>query len=133
MTTFRLNLPEISLNEFNVEVCTTPYEEDEIPSPPPLLRMNCLNNYSPPFQEQMSRIYKLYPGEIYTFKQNYLLHSKEPVYNPIEIKGVFIEFHNTKVFWFMVDGELVEINYRNFSGWHTTDLEKNVTLYPLDK
>lgn len=133
MTTFRLNLPDISLNEINVDVCETPHEEGEIPSPLPLFRMNCLNNYSPPFDEQMSRIYKLYPGGFYTFKEHYLLHSREPVYNPIERNGVFIKFHTSKVFWFMIDGELFEINYRNFSGWHKTDLEKNVTLYPLSK
>ena len=129
MTTFQLNLPDASLYEFNVDVCETPYEEGELPSPPPLFRMNCLNEYSPPFEVQMSRIYKLVKGNVYTFKVCYSLHSRECVEDPEEITGVFVKFHTTKVFWFIVEGELVEVNYRNFCGWHVTDLEQNVTLY----
>jgi len=133
MTTFQLNLPENTLYEFDVDVCETPYEEDELPSPAPLFRMTCANEYSPPFEEQMTRIYKLTPGNVYTFKEKYILHSREPVKNPLELTGVFIKFHTSKVFWFMIEGELFEINYRNFSGWHETDLEKNVTLYSFKK
>jgi len=133
MTTFKLNLPEETQYDFNVDVCETPYEEDELPSPPPLFRMNCLSEYSPPLDEQMSRIYNLIPGNVYTFKERYLLHSREPVEKPVELTGVFIKFHTIKVFWFMVEGELFEINYRNFSGWHETDLEKNITLYSFNK
>ena len=118
MTSFQLSIPDLSLCEFNVDVCETPYEDHELPSPGPLFRMNCLNEYSPPFGEQMSRIYKLIPGNVYTFKQHYLLHSREPVENPVEFTGVFSKFHTNKVFWFIVDGELFEINYRNFSDWH---------------
>ena len=125
MTTFQLNLPEISLYEFNVDVCETPYEEDEIPSPPPLFRMNCLNELNPPFGEQMSRNYKLIPGNTYTFKLHYLLHSRDPEENPIEITGVFSKFHTRKVFWFIVNGELIEVNYRNFSDWHLIKNQEN--------
>ena len=133
MTTFQLNLPESSIYEFNVDVCETPYEEEEIPTPPPLFRMNCLNEYSPPFDEQMSRIYKLIPGNVYTFKVHYPLHSRDPIENPEEITGIFSKFHTNKVFWFIVNGELFEINYRNFSDWYATDLEQNVTLYSHKK
>jgi len=124
MTSFQLIHPDFTLSEFNVDVCETPYEEEEIPSPPPLLRMDCLSRYSPPFEEQMTRIYKLIPGKVYTFKQYYALHSREIEDHPLEITGTFSEFHNFKVFWFIVDGELLEVNYRNFSYWHLEDVVK---------
>jgi len=133
MATFQLNLPETSLYEFNVDVCETPYEDDDIPSPPPLFRMNCLSEYSPPLEEQMSKIYKLDKGNVYTFKVFYSLHSRDCEEFPEEITGIFVKFHTIKVFWFIVDGELIEVNYRNFCGWHVTDLEQNVTLYSRNR
>jgi len=99
----------------------TPHSEN-LPSPPPLLRQNCNRDYCPPLEQQLTKIYKLETGKVYSFKENFSLHSRKRIENPVLITGTFVSFKNINIFEFIVDGNLIEVNYRNFSNWHNPTL-----------
>jgi hypothetical protein len=118
MTQFQLTLPDDISVEFESK---TPHSEN-LPSPPPLLRQNCNREFCPPLEEQLTKIYKLETGKVYSFKENFSLHSRKRIENPVLITGTFVSFKNINIFEFIVDGNLIEVNYRNFSNWHNPTL-----------
>jgi hypothetical protein len=149
MTTFQLALPDNTEFEgkFDFEFENQTYDEnnfpsppvllrqtcwgdynshtprgENLPSPPPLLRENCLGEFYPPLEEQLSKIYKLNTGNLYGFKENFSVHSKKRIEHSVLITGTFLRYKNLKVFEFIVDGKVLEFNYRNFSRWHNPTL-----------
>jgi len=118
MTQFQLTLPDDISVEFESK---TPHS-DNLPSPPPLLRQNCNREFCPPLEQQLTKIYKLETGKVYSFKENFSLHSRKRIENPVLITGTFVSFKNINIFEFIVDGNLIEVNYRNFSNWHNPTL-----------
>jgi hypothetical protein len=118
MTQFQLTLPDNISGEFESK---TPHSEN-LPSPPPLLRQNCNREFYPPLEQQLTKIYKLETGKVYSFKENFSLHSRKRIENPVLITGTFVSFKNINIFEFIVDGNLIEVNYRNFSNWHNPTL-----------
>jgi hypothetical protein len=61
-------------------------------------------------------------GNVYSFKENYSLYSKDRIEYSVLITGTFLRYKNLKVFEFIVDGAVVEFSYRNFSQWHNPTL-----------
>jgi len=132
MTTFQLALPEFvhSYDENNLpsppvlsrQSCWDSVGSEDSLSPPLLLRQNCNNEFCPPLEQQLAKIYKLNTGNVYSFKENYSLCSKDRIEYSVLITGTFLRYKNLKVFEFIVDGAVVEFSYRNFSQWHNPTL-----------
>jgi len=132
MTSFQLAFPEFvkSYDENNIpsppalsrQSCLDMVVCEDSLSPPPLLRFNCNSEFCPPLEQQLVKIYKLNTGNVYSFKENYSLCSKVRIEHSVLITGTFLRYKNLKVFEFIVDGSVVEFNYRNFSRWHNPTL-----------
>jgi hypothetical protein len=125
MATFQLALPEFvdSYHENNLpsppvlsrQSCWDSARSEDSLSPPLLLRQNCNSEFCPPLEQQLSKIYKLNTGNVYSFKENYSLSSKDRIEYSVLITGTFLRYKNLKAFEFIVDGAVVEFSYRNFS------------------
>jgi hypothetical protein len=132
MATFQLALPEFvqSYDENNLpspptlsrQSCWDRAGSEDPLSPPPLLRQNCNSEFCPPLEQQLVKIYKLNTGNVYSFKENYSLYSKERIEHSVLITATFLCYKNLTVFEFIVDGTVVEFSYRNFSQWHNPTL-----------
>ena len=132
MATFQLAFPKFvpSYDENNLpsppalsrQSCWDRAENEGSLSPPLLLRQNCNSEFCPPLEQQLAKIYKLNTGNIYSFKENYSLYSKERIEHSVLVTATFLRYKNLTVFEFIVDGVLVEFNYKNFSQWHNPTL-----------
>jgi len=109
-------LGSINIDEYDVD--------DTIDFPYPLFRMNVLNEYSPPFKEQMEKLYTLKEGKKYKFVEKYPLQNstyKNNSENKNKLIGIFHEYVDKNIFRFIVNGLPYLTSRKNFErrikGW----------------
>ena len=92
-------LGSINIDDYDID--------EDLQFPYPLFRMNVLNEYSPPFKEQMEKLYTLQEGKKYKFVENYPLQNSKyenNSENKNKIIGIFHEYVDKNIFRFIVDG-----------------------------